>query len=308
MAAIEHLAVVCNPSAGRGRGAAVGAQVSLQLRQRDRSHSLEQPGGASATSALLHDLAHDGVPTIIVGGDGLVHLAVNAFGGTMTPLGLVAAGTGNDFAGALGLSVDVEQAVGTALDPPRGVDLLREHNTGVYVATVATFGFSASVNLRANRMRFPRGSSRYTLATLAETVGLKSFPVSIVVDGHETSHQALFVAIANTSRFGGGMKIAPNADPTDNMAEVVVVATASRLTLLRVLPQAFSGAHIEHKAVTTLRGRSISVSTDHPSTLMGDGESIGATPACFISQPAALQFAGYRAGNPATDGDNRDSS
>ena len=246
-----------------------------------------------------------------------VHWGSNACANTSGSLGIIGAGTGNDFAGALGLPSlaagrNVPKAVDAALGVSAPVDLLHVASTAAvrealdssdgltadsrFATSVATFGFSAVVNERAERMRFPRGPSRYTVATLLEAARLRSTMIELELDDRRVTCEATLVALANTARFGGGMRIAPEADPHDGLVDVVVIGAVGRATLLRVLPKAFSGRHIEHPAVTVHRAARVRVITSEPMAVRADGEPVTVTPATFTVAPAALAVAGVVAG------------
>ncbi len=130
-------------------------------------------GASPAESAdLLAAVAGTCDAVVVLGGDGMVHLALQALALGDTPLGIVAAGTGNDVLDVLGLPTDpmaAADAVLAALDAGsvRRVDLGRT-DTGRWWATVLCAGFDSAVNERANRWRWPRGPRRYDLAIAAE--------------------------------------------------------------------------------------------------------------------------------------------
>jgi len=300
MTQVDQVDVVCNPAAGHGRSLAVAHEVGKALTGLGIGWTLHEPSSRDETAAELARLAGAGRRTIVVGGDGVVHLAACAFAGSATPLGLVAGGTGNDFVGALGLPMDVPGAVDSALSPPSPVDLLRVEGTGLRVATVATFGFSATVNERAERMRRPRGPSKYTVATLLESLSLRPRVVALEVDGVRSEHEIALAAIANTARFGGGMQIAPSAQPFDGRAEIVLVGAVPRRTLLRVLPRAFSGRHIDHSAVTVLSGSRVEIHAEPSLRVRGDGEPLGTSPLHLTTERGSLLVAGVRRPPSAT--------
>ncbi len=216
-------------------------------------------------------------------------------------MGVIAAGTGNDFARALGLPDDPVDAVAAALADPAPVDLLaiRRGSAASLAATVVTGGFSGRVNARANGLRFPRGQQRYTVATLAELARLEAVAVELVVDGDVHRLDASLFAIANTRYFGGGMAICPDADPTDGLLDVTVVGAVSRFELARVLPRVFSGRHVDHPAVTVFRGQRIELLTDVD--LWADGEPLPVDStggwATFTVAPGALRVAGSLVGS-----------
>jgi diacylglycerol kinase (ATP) len=82
----------------------------------------------------------------------------------------------------------------------------------------------------------------------------------------------MLVACGNTHRFGGGMRIAPNAVPDDGLLDVVIVKAIHKLTLLRVFPKVYQGTHLSHPAVETFRARRLTLHLDREMTVFGDGE------------------------------------
>lgn len=132
----------------------------------------------------------------------------------------------------------------TARHLTRDIDLARISRHGepeVYFGSVLASGFDSRVNDRANRMRWPRGSSRYTIAILRELVGLRSFAYEIELTdaaGSVTRHDGalLMAAVANGTSYGGGVQIAPRADPADGELDVVLVRPTHRARFLRLLP------------------------------------------------------------------------
>ena len=227
---------------------------------------------------------------IAVGGDGTVHLAVQGVAGTDAVLGIVPVGTGNDFARAFGLfGFSVEDATTRALGPSRPVDAIGTDRQR-WVTFNVTGGFSVDVNVRADRLRFPKGPSRYTVATLLTMPGLRHRELVVTVDGQRTEYRSALFAVANTPTFGGGMAVCPDADPTDGLLDVAVVGPASRTTMLSLLPKVFEGRHVGHRHVHMLRGRTVAIEGE-PIDLVGDGEAIGATPISLEAVPGALQLA-----------------
>jgi diacylglycerol kinase (ATP) len=210
---------------------------------------------------------------VAIGGDGCVHLAVNAVAGTGTPVGIVPTGTGNDIARALGVPSDPGAAADAVL---RGVttrvDAVRT-DLGWY-AGVLCAGFDARVNARANSMRQPPGTVRYLAAVLAELRGFSPLRYDLELDGERSSTDAMLVAVGNTSSYGGGMRICARARPDDGLLDVVIVHPLSRLRMLTVLPRVYGGSHLRHPAVEVRRVRTVSIATPGI-TAYADGEPLG---------------------------------
>ncbi len=292
-----RLLLLVNPSSGAGRGAAVGDAAVARLR--GLGHTVEllrAPDAATAELVASQAVARTGADApdalVVVGGDGVVHLGVNVVAGTGVPLGVVPAGTGNDLARAWGLPADPVAAVDTVdacvrLGSVRRVDVVRaEPLDGVgggsrWVAGVVAAGFDAVVNERANGWRWPRGAARYNLAIARELPVFRPVPYRLVLDGETWETESLLVAVANTSSYGGGMQIAPDASPTDGLLDVVVVKPVPLHRFVRLFPQVYAGTHVELDVVEVRRAAVVEVGVDgggrHPRRIVayGDGERLG---------------------------------
>ncbi|HWB35584.1 MAG TPA: diacylglycerol kinase family protein, partial [Rugosimonospora sp.] len=262
------VAVLLNPIAGHGRFSAEIPAVLAALRETGRPVVTISGDSADAALAAARAAVADGASALVaVGGDGTVHLGLQAVGGTAVAFGAVPAGTGNDFAAGVGMPeapVPAAHVVADALKAgrTRPVDLARmtdaEGNQRWFGAVLAA-GFDSLVNELANRMSFPRGPRRYDIAIVLELLRLRPRPYRIVLDGEPLDVRGVLVAIGNTTSYGGGMKICPGADPTDGLLDVIVGAEMGRLTLMRIKPHLYDGTHVDHPLVTTYRARTVEI-------------------------------------------------
>jgi diacylglycerol kinase (ATP) len=289
------LAVLANPAAGRGRIARLLPGVVARLGATGRPvTTLEAGSAAEAEDAARAALAAGATGLVAVGGDGTVHTALQVVAGTGVPLGIVPAGTGNDFARAVGVPDDpiaaadaIAHAAGT-----RPIDLARM--TGAdgrirWFGAVLGAGFDAVVNERANAMRFPRGPRRYDVAVLVELARLRPRRYTLTLDGVSHTIDAVLVAVGNTASYGGGMRICPAADPTDGLLDVVVAARMGRLTLMRIKPSVYRGSHVEHPLVSSFRARTVTLAADGI-TAYADGERAFPLPVTVTCVPGALSL------------------
>ncbi|GGP70571.1 diacylglycerol kinase [Streptomyces calvus] len=279
----SEITLFVNPTAGRGRGARAARPAASALR--DAGFSVRTVLGENAGDALARARAavEDGTGALIaVGGDGMANLALQAVVGTGTPLGLVAVGTGNDFARALGMPLREPAAAGRMIADAlkcgrvRDIDLGRAGDR--WFGTVLASGFDSRVNDRGNRMRLPAGRFRYDLAMVAELAAFRPFPYRITLDGGDVREvEATLVAVGNGSSYGGGMRICPGADLTDGLFDVTVVGDCGRGTLLRVFPTVYRGSHIDHPKVTVFRAARVELAAAGI-TGYADGEPLGPLP------------------------------
>ena len=287
--------LVVNPASGGGRTGRRIAELTAALTAAGAGHiTVHVPQDpASATTALAALAAEHRPRVVLAGGDGLVGRAVAALATTSTALAVLPVGSGNDFARAFGLKAgDLTGAARVALGPVRPIDVLM--GPGGAAASVATAGFSVTVNERANTLRLgPLGGSRYDLATLLELPRFQPIELTVAVDGGPpTHHRSMLVAVANTRFFGGGMDICPAASPDDGLLDVTVVEAVSRLELLRTFRRVFKGTHLTHPAVRTYRGTTITRERgDGPLSVWADGEPFGDGPITLRAEHHALRLA-----------------
>jgi diacylglycerol kinase (ATP) len=284
-----QIALLTNPTSGKGKGGRLSSLVAPRLRE--AGFTVRELTGRDADEAL--DLAHacvaDGVETLaVVGGDGMVHLAIQALAGSQTRLGLVPAGTGNDVARYLDLPrKDVQLATDVLIGgKERTIDLARVG--AKYYVTVLAAGFDAKVNERANQMTWPRGQMRYNLATIAELRTFKPIPYVLDLDGEEHRFEAMMVAVGNGPSFGGGLRITEGALLDDGLLDVVVIRPMSKTALVRTYPKLFKGTHIFHPEYRHYAARSVTIAA--PGVVAyADGERIGALPLTVEVVPGALR-------------------
>ncbi|RFU87064.1 diacylglycerol kinase [Streptomyces triticagri] len=282
-----------NPTAGRGRGARAAQPAAAALRA--AGFSVRTVLGTDAADALTRarEAVRDGTGALIaVGGDGMANLALQAVAGTRTPLGLVAVGTGNDYARALGLPVLAPEEAGRAAAEALKGARLRELDLGRigdrWFGSVLATGFDSRVNDRGNRMRWPRGRFKYDLAILAELATFKPTPFRIALDdGPVRDIDATLIAVGNGTSYGGGMRICADAEMDDGLFDITVVGDCSRTTLLKVFPKVYKGTHLSHPKVTVHRAAKISLEAA-ATTGYADGEPLGPLPLTAECVPGAV--------------------
>jgi diacylglycerol kinase (ATP) len=290
--------IIVNPAAGGGRALrSVGwLRERLAARPEARLEITRRPGDAEAMASDAGRLGHDRV--IAVGGDGTVQEVVNGLLSASEPtsLGVVPLGSGNDLARSLGLPTDPGAAWGAAIGhATRAIDVAHARN-GVgaerWFASAGGVGFDAQVAAAmATRSGWQGGRAGYLLTTLAELGRFENRRVRISIDGATATHDVLFVAIANGAYYGGGMHIAPGAQPDDGRLDVCVVGDISRLTALRELRNLYRGTHVRNAAVSMHTARTIEVEGDARTRLHLDGEPFGGLPLRVILHHGVLRVA-----------------
>jgi diacylglycerol kinase (ATP) len=291
---VSNIALLVNPTAGKGRAAGMVARVTERLRDGGSNVAILVGRDAEDAQALARQAIADGVDALVaLGGDGMVHLALNVVAGTPTPLGVVPAGTGNDLAATLRLPTkDPVAAAGLiaerlAAGETRAMDAARIGDR--WFGCVLSAGFDSRVNDRANRMTWPRGRMRYNLAILAELGVFKPVPFVIELDGERIETEAMLVAVGNAKSYGAGMQICPDAEVDDGLLDVTVLGPVSKPAFLRAFPKVFKGTHRDHPAVTMRRAKVVSIAAEDV-TVYADGEYIGELPITCETVPGAVRI------------------
>ena len=291
------LTLVVNERSGGGRAGRILPKVARRLREQVPTAELHIISSSSWTEAekLTRAAALEARPgdaLLVMGGDGMAHLGLNAAAGTEATLGLIPAGTGNDFARGVGVPRTVDEAVGVIVAGRiRTVDLAHISNDTFprrYVGAVVSTGYDARVNRSTNHIRFRLGALSYGYIAMRELASFSPLHYDMIIDGVRRRQEAMLVAVSNTGIFGGGMRIAPDADPADGFLDVTVVGPVSRTTLLRLLPSMYSGAFVKHPCVEQFRARSIELAGEGL-FVMGDGEELGEVPVRVECVPGVLK-------------------
>jgi diacylglycerol kinase (ATP) len=284
----REIALLTNPTAGKGKGGKVRDIALVRLREGGLVVRNLQGRDADEALDLARQCVADDVEALVVcGGDGMVHLALQAVGGTDTPLGMIPAGTGNDVARYFDLPRKDPVAAADLVVAGRTqtVDLAR--SGGRYFVTVLAAGFDAVVNERANRMTWPKGQMRYNLATLAELRVFEPLPYVLQLDDREVRLDAMLVAVGNGPSFGGGLRITEGAVLDDGFLDVVIIKPISKPDLIRTYPKLFKGTHVHHRQYEHHLVRSVTVAA--PGIVSyADGERFGALPLTVECAPGAL--------------------
>ena len=304
-----NITLLVNPSAGGGRARKLLPEISGALASQIRDVQLNvveslsfrdaKQRAADIVSRASTDPSHADT-LLVMGGDGMAHIGLNACANTNVKLGVIPAGTGDDFCRGMGIPRKPMQAVQSIVaGQGRLVDLmsvegrLTDGETQRFVGCVVSTGFDAKVNYRVNNSNFPFGSLSYAYAAIAEMASFKPLHYRLTTNGFTRELDAMLVCIANGGYFGGGMWIAPTADETDGLLDVTIARTVSRSELIRMLPKLYSGSFVTHPAVERFQVSEITV-TGENMYAMADGENLGEVPITMRAQQRCLYLLGRR--------------
>lgn len=226
------------------------------------------------------------------GGDGTLHLALNALPNLDVPLAVIPMGTGNDFARYISIAKPDQALITLRSASPVNMDMgtiALSNGAVIRFAGIASCGFDAQVNERANTYRGPAGTLKYLVALLVELSQLSSRVLHVTVDeGSTRTDEFTLIAVGNTTSYGGGLRMCPTANAYDQYFEVTYVERISRRLLVRVLPKVFWGGHTKHRQVTQSSNQKIQIGGES-FPIYADGEKIGDGPAVITIHPGAMR-------------------
>jgi YegS/Rv2252/BmrU family lipid kinase len=289
---MRQFTAVVNPTAGGSTGAAGLLHLARLLREAGAGLETEYSRSLAHAQDIARAAGERGRTVLAVGGDGIAGGIGGALSGTGTPLGLVPAGRGNDFARALGLPGDPAELARVLLHHrPRLVDTIEVesavHPRAVVLGSVYA-GVDALANRHANHAGLLRGAASYYAGGLRAVTTWRAATYQVTVDGVEHTHRGYTVVAANSAYYGSGRMIAPGARVDDGLLDVVMIREAPRRLFFTLMNELKSGAHVDRPEVRILHGREIRVAADREVPYGADGEVEATLPVTARVLPGAL--------------------
>lgn len=269
--------LIFNPVAGHGRSRKHLNIVTSILDEKNVAYSVHQTKSPRHATEIAKQLIENGAKIIVVvGGDGTVAEVAKSVYGTDAALGVIPAGTGNDYRRAVGVPDEIAESVNFLLEgKPTPCDAI-ECNGEIYL-NIVSIGFDVDVAERAARYKF-FGSAAYTLAAIDRAFFAKSTYAEITIDGETINKHMLLAAIGNGSHYGGGMNSLPTADITDGLLDICLADATSPLNILKLLPKYIAGQHDELDIVHLYKAKEITIHLkDKQLPINADGEILPPT-------------------------------
>ena len=288
--------VILNPAANRGNMALHRALIRSHTKHAEAEYVETKRKGEARELAML--AARDGRPVIVIGGDGSVHEVVNGIlaSGSKVPLGIVAAGSGNDYAWhTLKLPRDPAAALEVAFNG-KAIDVDAGVMNGTYFANSFSVGIDADIAVAANWMKkipLMSGTRLYYSTTIKQLLfGYHRCPwLKISIDGKELGGAArryVLAAVTVGPTYGAGFRINPKADYADGLFDACTISYTPLLRALQLLPVVQKGEHEALPEATFYRPRTIRIESQKPVNVQLDGETAQGTSFEGNILPAAL--------------------
>src|SRR5580658_7669582 len=285
--------VIVNPASGGGRALRAEPEVASLLASRGCRAKFVH---SKSSEDIRERAAADGFRIVVaLGGDGAFHHLVEGTRDTNVVVGFFPAGNGNDIACALGIPRDPVTAANDFLrGQPRAVDLVRvrfgDGSVAHYLGAGGMGLDAEAAHLANTRFRSWPGVTRYLAGAFTVFFREPLLDVTAEMDGASWSGHALFVAVANATSYGSGVRIAPQAEMDDGLLDMVIVGDVGLLRLLEAIPIVLTTGDLRgFPEVTRYRCRRVALRADRAARVHGDGEALGAAPAEFEILPGAVR-------------------
>ncbi|MPZ70667.1 MAG: YegS/Rv2252/BmrU family lipid kinase [Actinobacteria bacterium] len=288
------ITLICNSRSGNGGVGKALPEVEKNLKLRELPYEVFHTEGPGHATQLAREALERGSRFLVaVGGDGTVHEVVNGMivdDKAVNPeavLGVVAAGSGSDFIKTFGIPAMPAHAVSHldgaesfAIDIGKVTFMKDGVETTRYFPNIAEVGIGAATVGKAARMPRWMGPTIYFFAFWLTVFKHKS--ANVVVDLVDKKYEGPMnnMVVANGQFFGGGMKIAPKAAPTDGLLDIQVEHARKRESVA-ILPKVYKGQHLPHPDILEAKRVRCSITADRPLPVEADGELLGETPAQF---------------------------
>jgi len=286
--------LICNARAGRGGVAKCLPEIEEHLKKRDLEYEVRYTEGRGDATRIAREAIHSGSRFLAaVGGDGTLHEVVNGMienDRAINPeavFGVVAAGTGSDFIKTFGIPAMPGHAVAHLdgnesfpIDIGKITYMENGKETVRYFANIAQVGIGAEVVDRASRLPRWLGPTVYLVAFWLAVRKYKASGVEVDLVDRTYEGRMNNMVVANGQFFGGGMKVAPKAAPTDGVLDIQIDHTAKK-EALSMIQKVHKGTHVPHPQIEEAKRVKVSIDGKSPLLIEADGEVLGRTPATF---------------------------
>lgn len=289
-----HLFIV-NPVAGKGHTLKIIPEIEALMEKHSLPFKIEitkAPGHASVI-AKEYITGNKNLRIYAVGGDGTLNEVLQGVVGSDACLGIIPAGTGNDFIKSFCAIRDPVKLLPFLVHAdPVPVDVCKMNDR--YFLNIASAGFDADVvasTQRLKRLPLMKGKIAYIGGILLSLIHKKNIQATFVVDQETIVMKSLLLAaFANGRFYGGGMSPAPDARPDDGFLDICLIEGMNRLKILMFFPRLIKGTHTKMREVTLRRCRSLIMESPQLVHVNADGELSQSTRAEIHLIPKGLKF------------------
>lgn len=290
---MKHLFII-NPKAGKGKTLNIIPEIKEIFKDSDEKFIIEiTKRSGHATELVREYVTKENYRVYAVGGDGTLNEVVNGMINNESCIGVIPSGSGNDFFKSIYFEKKISSNIlrDTIKGETKLIDLGKMDDR--YFLNISSVGIDAEVVDNAKKLKrygFISGKMAYIISAVMTILKYKCKDIQLIIDGTEIILNSTLLALANGRYYGGGMKVAPQADIQDGLLDICVINKLSRLKMLILFPKLIRGKHNEIKEVTFYKGKKIIVNSKEEIAINIDGEIIKRKSVNFELFPQSIKF------------------
>ena len=290
-----HVTLIANPAAGTAQDREPLGEVQRLLKAAGHQVTLRETAARGDAERIAHEAAIAGADFVVaVGGDGTLNEVVNGVasvdgGLARCVIGLLPAGTGNDFARSLGIEEPAAAVAALTAGDVRTVDLVSLGDRVFLNASAGGFTAETSANVTSG-LKQAVGPLAYLIGGARAVLEYEPVAVRVEADGRVIDTELQLFAVCNGAYIGGGHQLAPTARPDDGVMEVCIVRASSTLDFLALLPRMSSGEHVDDEDVAYFRTREVTLTFARTIKINTDGEVLEAAQCHYVMRPGAVRM------------------
>ncbi|MBS3742698.1 MAG: diacylglycerol kinase family lipid kinase [Candidatus Cloacimonetes bacterium] len=268
--------IILNPFAGKGKAFKYIRQIESLFEEYKVSYDMVITNSPKQAIEFAYNaIENDFIDIVAAGGDGTVNEVVNGIlasnKSNEVNMGILALGGGNDFVKTLNYPKNLEDQVQKFVSPDvKKIDVGKIEDN--YFINTLGIGFDAKVAKSYSKNLVLNGSAGYYKAVMKELVKLQPYFLDVKLDDVEFADEILLISVGNGRFCGGKFQLTPDAELDDGFFDICVVDNISRFTIIKVLPRATSGEHVDHPKAHLYRTKRIVVSAYEDLPVYFDGE------------------------------------
>jgi len=284
--------LILNPSASRGTAIFQKEKIESALKEKGIEADIFISDSAEDIEKATESFIKQGYTNFIgAGGDGTLHYMAQKLANTDRNLGIIPVGSGNDIIKTFNIKPDIDESIKIIKNNNiRRIDL-GLFNKKIYYIGIAGSGFDSEVTRFANETRLPiKGEARYNFAVYKTLATFKPRIFEIKYNNTSESLNTMMMTVSNLRYYGGGMKIAPEADPYDSKFDICIIGAMPIIKFIKSFPSVYAGTHLSIPYVKYFKAEKVEINCEKKFEVYGDGEYIGNLPASFEVSPKSLNI------------------
>ncbi len=265
------LDLIVNPSAHNGKTAKVAEKIEEILKTKGVEYKFHYTTKPKEAISVAKELSKTATDIIAIGGDGTINEVFNGIDPEKNNFGIIPCGSGNDFVASAKIPLDVEKAVDIILnETPKDTDYMV--CGGVRGLNIIGTGIDVDILNRCKSSKFWRGKLQYVFSLIISLIKFKFYKFNIQRENGKEEKEALIACVGNGKRFGGGIRMCPDAEIDDGKLDFVIAEKLKKIRIPFAFVKLMKGKILGQDFISCEKVEHVKIEFDKPVTIQIDGE------------------------------------